>query len=64
MILALLFQVGDSSTQQLCQEGKLKMNNYVCVCFLSMDSREAERGLVPQPLPGAKAGTTKLHTTE
>jgi hypothetical protein len=31
MILALLFQVGDSNSQQLCQEGKLKMNNYVCV---------------------------------
>lgn len=28
-----LFQAGNNSTQQLCQEGKLKMNMYVCVFY-------------------------------
>ena len=29
-----LFQAGDSSAQQLCQEGKLKLNNFVSVFYL------------------------------
>jgi hypothetical protein len=46
----------DSSTQQLCQEGKLKVNNCVYVCLLFEDSRKTGRGLVVQPLLRAKAG--------
>ena len=32
MIKGFFFQEEDSSTQQLCQEGKIKMNNSVCMC--------------------------------
>jgi hypothetical protein len=46
----MLFQVGDSSAQQLCQEGKLNMNNCVCV-FCPRIQEKPVGGLVVRPIP-------------
>ena len=53
-IRAHFFQARDSNGQQLCQEGKLKMNNSVCVSFIRgfKGSWEGAR---------AMGGSIKLH---
>ena len=50
-------------TPAIVSEGKLKMSN-LYVCLLAMDSRQAERGLITQPLSQSKGLSIKVHTTK
>lgn len=64
MIRVHFFQAGDSSTQELCQGGKLKLNNCVSVTFIHELKGSWDGAGSEGPFTQLMQGSEKLHATK